>query len=76
MRDLQRGWQTLDPSKVDSVQLVERDGTWAINLWHVTEPGSRSVLYIYEGEDEIDLRRKAHEIAERFGCDVFEGHFQ
>ncbi len=73
MRALWRGWEDVNPELVDCIQLIQhRDNDWVIYMVHYVASNSRSSDAICEGRDEIDMRRKAHEIAGRFGCQVLE----
>ena len=73
MRALWKDWETLDPSKVDCVHLIQhREGEWVIYLVYWVSSRSRGSNPIYEGNDDIVSRRKAYEIAERFDCPVIE----
>ena len=73
MRALWKDWENVDPKYVDCIHLIQhRDNEWVIYMVHYVRHNYRSSDPICEGKDEIDIRKKAHDIAHRFDCQVLE----
>ncbi len=70
---LLKDWENIDPRHVDFIRLGQpRKNEWGIYIAYWVHRWHRTISLICKGKDEVDIRKKADEIAKRFNCQVLE----